>query len=59
MRDTLLSYTCERRVEYIVDGEACAAAFLHCCKDMESQRADSKVESLQLARSKRPGQGMG
>ncbi|KAJ4948967.1 hypothetical protein JOQ06_020487 [Pogonophryne albipinna] len=51
MRDTLLSYTCERRVEYIIDGEACAAAFLHCCKDMENQRADSKVESLQLARS--------
>ncbi|XP_033961544.1 complement C3-like isoform X1 [Pseudochaenichthys georgianus] len=51
MRDTLLSYTCERRVEYIVDGEACAAAFLHCCKDMENQRADSKVESLHLARS--------
>ncbi|KAJ4948838.1 hypothetical protein JOQ06_020361, partial [Pogonophryne albipinna] len=51
MRDTLLSYTCERRVEYIIDGEACAAAFLHCCKDIENQRADSKVESLQLARS--------
>ncbi|KAJ4921748.1 hypothetical protein JOQ06_016458 [Pogonophryne albipinna] len=51
MRDTLLSYSCERRVEYIVDGEACAAAFLHCCRDMENQRADSKVESLQLARS--------
>ncbi|KAK1890079.1 Complement C3 [Dissostichus eleginoides] len=51
MRDTLLSYTCERRVEYIFDGEACAAAFLHCCKDMENQRADSKLESLQLARS--------
>nr|AHF81487.1 complement component pro-C3-1 [Trematomus bernacchii] len=51
MKDTLLSYTCERRVEYIIDGEACAAAFLHCCKDMASQRADSKVESLQLARS--------
>ncbi|KAF3837475.1 hypothetical protein F7725_004939 [Dissostichus mawsoni] len=50
MRDTLLSYTCERRVEYIFDGEACAAAFLHCCKDMENQRAESKVESLQLAR---------
>ncbi|XP_033969799.1 complement C3-like isoform X1 [Trematomus bernacchii] len=55
MRDTLLSYTCERRVEYIVDGEACAAAFLHCCKDMENQRADSKVESLQLARSEEDG----
>ncbi|KAK5866269.1 hypothetical protein PBY51_020475 [Eleginops maclovinus] len=51
MRDTLLSYTCERRAEYIVDGEACAAAFLHCCKDMVNQRAESKVESLQLARS--------
>ncbi|KAI4800332.1 hypothetical protein KUCAC02_013324 [Chaenocephalus aceratus] len=51
MRDTLLSYTCERRVEYIVDGDACAEAFLHCCKDMENQRADSKVEILHLARS--------
>ncbi|XP_029287432.1 complement C3a.1 [Cottoperca gobio] len=51
MKDTLLSYTCERRVEYIGDGEACATAFLHCCKEMQSKRDDRKEENLQLARS--------
>ncbi|XP_068448641.1 complement C3-like [Clinocottus analis] len=50
MRETLLKYTCERRSEYISDGEACVTAFLHCCKEMETQRAD-KEENLQLARS--------
>uniref|UniRef100_A0A8C2XIT2 Complement C3a, tandem duplicate 1 n=1 Tax=Cyclopterus lumpus TaxID=8103 RepID=A0A8C2XIT2_CYCLU len=51
MRETLLTYTCERRSKYIIDGEACVTAFLHCCKEMETQRADRKEESLQLARS--------
>ncbi|XP_054460442.1 complement C3-like [Anoplopoma fimbria] len=51
MRETLLSYTCERRSEYISDGEACVTAFLHCCKEMETQRADRKEDSLRLARS--------
>ncbi|XP_028435544.1 complement C3 [Perca flavescens] len=51
MRNTPLSYTCERRAEYISDGEACAAAFLHCCKEMETQRAERKEDSLILARS--------
>uniref|UniRef100_A0A8C9X0E0 Complement C3-like n=1 Tax=Sander lucioperca TaxID=283035 RepID=A0A8C9X0E0_SANLU len=51
MRDTPLSYTCERRSEYISDGAACAAAFLHCCKEMEAQRAERKEDSLLLARS--------
>ncbi|XP_035856297.1 complement C3-like isoform X2 [Sander lucioperca] len=51
MRDTPLSYTCERRSEYISDGAACAAAFLHCCKEIEAQRAERKEDSLLLARS--------
>ncbi|MBO6031027.1 MAG: hypothetical protein J6Q22_06110, partial [Prevotella sp.] len=51
IRETHLSYTCERRSEYIVDGPTCVEAFLHCCKEMESQRAERKEETLQLARS--------
>ncbi|XP_053187520.1 complement C3-like isoform X2 [Scomber japonicus] len=51
MRETPLSYTCEVRSEYITDGTACVAAFLHCCKELESQRAEKKQDSLQLARS--------
>eukprot|EP00066_Takifugu_rubripes_P006969 XP_003972135.1 PREDICTED: complement C3-like [Takifugu rubripes] len=51
MRLSPLSYTCERRGEYITDGEACAQAFVHCCKLMEIQRAESEEENLQLARS--------
>uniref|UniRef100_A0A4W6DV11 Complement component c3a, duplicate 5 n=1 Tax=Lates calcarifer TaxID=8187 RepID=A0A4W6DV11_LATCA len=51
MRDTPVSYTCEIRSEYISDGAACVEAFLHCCKEMESQRAERKEENLQLARS--------
>ncbi|KAF1388634.1 hypothetical protein PFLUV_G00092330 [Perca fluviatilis] len=51
MRNTPLSYTCERRAEYISDGEACVAAFLHCCKEMETQQAERKIDSLILART--------
>uniref|UniRef100_A0A8D0D6F3 Anaphylatoxin-like domain-containing protein n=1 Tax=Sander lucioperca TaxID=283035 RepID=A0A8D0D6F3_SANLU len=50
MRNTPLSYTCEMRAEYINDGALCAAAFLHCCKEMETQRAERKEDSLILAR---------
>ncbi|XP_067353913.1 complement C3-like isoform X2 [Channa argus] len=51
MRDTPLSYNCERRSEYIMDGAACVEAFLHCCKQLENQRAEMKHDSLLLARS--------
>ena len=54
MRSTTLSYSCERRSEYIGDGEICVQAFLHCCKTMESQRAEAQEDNLQLARSKGP-----
>eukprot|EP00066_Takifugu_rubripes_P028718 XP_011617984.1 PREDICTED: complement C3-like isoform X1 [Takifugu rubripes] len=46
-----LSYSCERRSEYIQDGEACVKAFLHCCKEIEAHRAEGKEDSLILARS--------
>lgn len=59
MRDTPVSYTCERRSEYIVDSAACIQAFLYCCKEMETQQAESKKENLQLARSKRQGPRLG
>lgn len=59
MSETPLSYNCERRSEFIVDGPECVEAFLHCCKKLEAQRAERKHDSLLLARSKRWGQGKG
>lgn len=53
LKETLLTYTCERRSEYIIDGLDCVNAFLHCCKEIESHRAEQKEEQLRLARSKR------
>ncbi|XP_061572334.1 complement C3-like [Cololabis saira] len=51
MKDIPVSYTCEQRSEYIVDGKKCAEAFLHCCKEMKTQIREKKDENLQLARS--------
>uniref|UniRef100_A0A672HBB9 Complement C3-like n=1 Tax=Salarias fasciatus TaxID=181472 RepID=A0A672HBB9_SALFA len=50
MRETSPSYSCERRSEYIVDGPACVEAFLDCCREMTTQRADHLGDSLKLAR---------
>uniref|UniRef100_A0A672GY97 Anaphylatoxin-like domain-containing protein n=1 Tax=Salarias fasciatus TaxID=181472 RepID=A0A672GY97_SALFA len=49
MRETSPSYSCERRSEYIVDGPACVEAFLDCCREMTTQRADHQEDSLKLA----------
>ncbi|XP_073327894.1 complement C3-like [Pagrus major] len=51
MRDIPLSYSCERRSKYIVDDPACVKAFLHCCEQLEVQRAEMKQDNLLLARS--------
>uniref|UniRef100_A0A667XK00 Complement component c3a, duplicate 5 n=1 Tax=Myripristis murdjan TaxID=586833 RepID=A0A667XK00_9TELE len=51
MKDTPLSYNCERRSEYITDGAACVEAFLHCCQELANQQAEMKRDSLMLARS--------
>lgn len=50
-----LSYSCERRSEYIQDGDACVKAFLHCCKEIETHRVEGKEDNLILARSKMTG----
>ncbi|CAL8330687.1 unnamed protein product [Lota lota] len=51
MAETPLSYSCERRTEYISDGKACADAFLKCCQDVTKLRTESKAEALYSARS--------
>ncbi|XP_013889861.1 complement C3 [Austrofundulus limnaeus] len=51
MKEIPLSYTCERRAEYILDGQACVDAFLKCCNEMESQTDEMKEDHLKLARS--------
>lgn len=56
MKEVPLSYTCEQRTEYIVDGDACAEAFLQCCTAMQTQLSEKKEENLQLARSKKQEQ---
>lgn len=53
MKPTRLSYTCEVLSEYVVDGEACAAAFRRCCNIMKNERRERKEEQLILARSKK------
>uniref|UniRef100_A0A673AC78 Complement C3-like n=1 Tax=Sphaeramia orbicularis TaxID=375764 RepID=A0A673AC78_9TELE len=51
MSDTPLSYSCERRSQYISDGPACVEAFLRCCNELQNQRAELRENSLMLARS--------
>ncbi|XP_073325595.1 LOW QUALITY PROTEIN: uncharacterized protein [Pagrus major] len=51
MKMTPVSYSCERRSDYIMDGAACKEAFLYCCKVMENQQAEWKEGSLRLARA--------
>ncbi|KAL0202472.1 hypothetical protein M9458_000490, partial [Cirrhinus mrigala] len=50
MRDNKLGYTCERRATYIVDGQDCVQAFLHCCHDVESHSMEAGEEEMILAR---------
>ncbi|XP_051992809.1 complement C3-like [Xyrauchen texanus] len=51
MKENKLDYTCERRATYIVDGQECAKAFLHCCNEMKKRTATAGDEELLLARS--------
>ncbi|XP_053713561.1 complement C3-like isoform X2 [Synchiropus splendidus] len=50
MTQTLLSYSCETRSEYITEGPACVTAFVYCCTQLESQRPEMKPNTLLLAR---------
>ena len=49
-----MGFTCQRRTEYITDGDKCVKAFLHCCTEMADQKKEAKDEQLHLARSKNP-----
>ncbi|XP_007578376.1 complement C3a.1 isoform X1 [Poecilia formosa] len=51
MKEVPLSYTCEERKAYIVDGQACADAFLQCCNTMKTQLSERREENFKLARS--------
>ncbi|KAL6482023.1 hypothetical protein MHYP_G00101030 [Metynnis hypsauchen] len=51
MVENLLGYTCERRAEYVEDGEECRKAFLNCCKTLVEVKRESVHEELHLARS--------
>ncbi|XP_077381637.1 complement C3-like [Festucalex cinctus] len=53
MAETRLSYTCKLRSEYITAGPQCVEAFLYCCLELESQRADMKHDTLKIARSQK------
>ncbi|KAJ3585255.1 hypothetical protein NHX12_013976 [Muraenolepis orangiensis] len=51
MMETPLSYSCERRKEYVLDGNDCADAFFKCSETLAKLQAESKTEALYLARS--------
>ncbi|XP_030635552.1 complement C3-like [Chanos chanos] len=51
MRENKLGYTCERRSEFIIDGDECVKAFIHCCKEMSTRKQEAKDEQMLLARS--------
>uniref|UniRef100_A0A672QEF1 Complement C3-like n=1 Tax=Sinocyclocheilus grahami TaxID=75366 RepID=A0A672QEF1_SINGR len=44
-------YTCQYRASFIVDGDECRQAFLHCCTEMTTHLEESVEEEI-LARSK-------
>lgn len=49
----VLELSCEYRASFIVDGEECTEAFLHCCNRVSSHREESAEEEIILARSER------
>uniref|UniRef100_A0AAY5KVW7 Anaphylatoxin-like domain-containing protein n=1 Tax=Esox lucius TaxID=8010 RepID=A0AAY5KVW7_ESOLU len=57
MKENKMGYTCERRSQYITDGDVCMKAFLECCKEMVSKKAEFKYEALKLARSEEEDDG--
>uniref|UniRef100_A0A8C5NDE5 Complement C3-like n=1 Tax=Gouania willdenowi TaxID=441366 RepID=A0A8C5NDE5_GOUWI len=58
MRETPLSYNCNRRSKYIVDGKACVDAFLDCCEQMRAMLDAEKQNSFKLARTETKGKYM-
>ncbi|CAN8174236.1 unnamed protein product [Coccothraustes coccothraustes] len=53
MKDNPMGHSCERRSEYIQEGESCVRAFLDCCRYIKAKRDQQKLSpSAGLARSK-------
>ncbi|XP_014749464.1 PREDICTED: complement C3, partial [Sturnus vulgaris] len=53
MRDNPMGHSCDKRSEYIQEGDACVRAFLDCCRYIKAKRDQQNVSpSTGLARSK-------
>uniref|UniRef100_A0A8C9MWU9 Complement C3 n=1 Tax=Serinus canaria TaxID=9135 RepID=A0A8C9MWU9_SERCA len=53
MKDNPMGHSCERRSEYIQEGESCVRAFLDCCRYIKAKRDRQNLSpSTGLARSK-------
>ncbi|KAM7028218.1 complement C3 [Acridotheres tristis] len=62
MRDNPMGHSCDKRSEYIQEGDACVRAFLDCCRYIKAKRDQQNVSpSTGLARSKcwLTGEGLG
>ncbi|KAG7491361.1 hypothetical protein MATL_G00002880 [Megalops atlanticus] len=51
MVESLMDYTCERRSQFITDGEECVKAFLHCCSEVDKTHVMPRTRQMLLARS--------
>ncbi|NWT15821.1 VCO31 factor, partial [Vireo altiloquus] len=53
MKDNPMGHSCERRSQYIQEGESCVRAFLDCCRYIKAKRDQQKqLAATGLARSK-------
>ena len=59
MRDNPMKFPCQRRAQFILQGDACVKAFLDCCEYITQLRQQhSRDGALELARSEsRGGEG--
>lgn len=56
MRDNPMKFPCQRRAQFILQGDACVKAFLDCCKYITQLRQQhSRDSTLELARSESCG----
>ncbi|TRZ09283.1 hypothetical protein HGM15179_017818 [Zosterops borbonicus] len=51
MKENPMGHSCERRSEYILEGDACVRAFLDCCRYIKAKRDQNVSPSTGLARS--------
>ena len=58
MRDNLMKFPCQRRAQFILQGDACVKAFLDCCEYIAQLRLQhSRDGTLELARSESGSRG--